>query len=254
MAITTETVRMSASPVIVLKGRGKALRELAYMQIAPLSFIENISRVESIANLRSALGVKPGEAEIAAAQSEWIIGRVASRLPAGEFPAGTNDDDAKLEFARKVVLHYAAPPKEGAAPRKLRAGQLGRRSATQHKVCMAAKEAWSQVNAELGHGTAKTQAERNASKATRSTNANAVRGDGKGATGKAPTHGELVAAPKPTSEAEACQYVESISSTLLAFANKHAKKMPVDYGAAVQAFRTAILAAANAREVAAKTK
>lgn len=246
MTITSETVRMTAAPVITLKGRGKAAREMAYMQIAPLSFIENISRVESIANLRAALGASPSEAEVKTAQTEWSIGRVASRLPAGEFPKGCVDDDAKLDFARKLVLHYAAPAQEGKQARKLRAGQLGRRSAVQHKVCRAADEAWSQVKAELGVGTAQTQAQRNAAK--RSTNANPKRGDGKGKSA-APSHSELVKPERMASEQDVCQYVESISSTLLAFTNKNAKHMPTDYGMAVQAFRSAIVKAANEREV-----
>ena len=251
MTIHTETVRVAVSPVIRLKGRGKAARELAYMQIAPLSFVENISRVESIANLRAALGASPSEAEVKTAQTEWSIGRVASRLPAGEFPKGCVDDMAKLDFARDLVLHYAAPAQEGKAARKLRAGQKGRRNVVQHKVCRAADEAWSQVKAELGLGNAKTQAEKNKGRVTRSTNGNPVRGDGKGKPGKgaAPTHSELVKPERMASEADVCQYVESISSTLLAFANKNAKHMPTDYGMAVQAFRSAIVKAANEREV-----
>lgn len=244
-AIATETVRVAVAPVISLKGRGKAQREMAYMQIAPLSFIENISRVDSIANLRAALGASPSEAETKTAQTEWSIGRVASRLPAGEFPKGCTDDMARLDFARDLVLHYAAPAQEGKAARKLRAGQKGRRNVVQHKVCRAADEAWSQVKAELGLGAAQTQGERN--KAKRSTNANPKRGDGKG---KAPSHSELVkGTERMNNEADVCQYVESISSTLLAFANKNAKHMPTDYGTAVQAFRSAIVKAANEREL-----
>jgi len=246
-AIATETVRVSVAPVIRLKGRGKAQRELAYMQIAPLSFVENISRVESIANLRAALGASPSEAEVKTAQTEWSIGRVASRLPAGEFPKGCTDDMAKLDFARDLVLHYAAPAQEGKQARKLRAGQKGRRNVVQHKVCRAADEAWSQVKAELGIGQAQTQAERN--KAKRSTNNNPKRGDGKG---KAPSHAELVQPAAPVTSDDYVQFMQTQLSTLCAYDAKHAKKRPTTHGAfaeALMALKTLANKAANEYEV-----
>lgn len=252
-AIQTETRQITVAPVITLKGKGKAARELAYMQIAPLSFVENISRVESIANLRAALGNAPSEAELKTAQTEWCIGRLASRLPRSEFDKAVDysDDAARLEFARKLVLNYAAPVKPGTTARKLRAGQLGRRNEAQHKACRAADEAWSQVKAELGHGTAQTQKERNASKATRSTNANPVRGatKAKDAATTVPTHAELVTPAKPATVGEVCGYIESMAATLLAFCNKsgNAKLLPTDYGMAVTAFKGAINKAANER-------
>lgn len=247
MTIATETVRVSVSPVIALKGRGKVQRELAYMQIAPLSFVENISRVESIANLRAALGASPSEAELKTAQVEWCIGRVASRLPAGEFPKGCTSDDAKLEFARAIVLHYAAPPKEGAKPRKLRAGQLGRRSPVAHKVIRAAEEAWSQVKAELGAGNAQTQAERNKAKAAkRSTNANPVRGDGKGADKSASTTAPQLTNAKVSGPEEVRRVIETAAATLLAFVNKNAAHTELAYGEAVHNFSSAIMTAKKA--------
>lgn len=245
--MTTATIaRAAASTIVALKGRGKASREQAYLKIAPLSFVENVSRVETIANMRVALGVSPGVDELKAAQVEYVIGRVAARLPASEFPRAVADSADKLEFARDIVTKYAAPAVEGKKARKLRAGQLGRRSPVQHKVTRAAEEAWSQVNAELGHGTAKTQAEKN--KAKRSTNTNPVRGDDKSKVA-APTHSELIKAPKPTDATEACRFVETQAATLLAFCNKHAKFLPTDYGMAVNAFKTAINKAANERAV-----
>lgn len=244
-AILTETVRIVAAPVITLKGKGKAAREVAYMQIAPLSFIENASRVDTIENLRKALGNAPTEAETKTAQTEWTIGRVASRLPNSELPSGTKSDEDRLDFARKLVMHYAAPAQEGKTARKLRAGQLGRRSALQHKVCRAADEAWSQVKAELGLGQAQTQAERN--KAKRSTNGNPVRGDGKGAA--KPEHSELVKPAAALTADDAVSYVTTQAATLLAFANKNAKLLPTDFGMAIQAFKSAINKAANEHEV-----
>ena len=46
----------SSRPIVSLKGKGKAARELAYLKIAPLSFVENASRADTISNLRIALG------------------------------------------------------------------------------------------------------------------------------------------------------------------------------------------------------
>ena len=245
--MTAKTIaRTPTNGIIALKGVNKSKREGAYLRIAPLSFVENLSRVETIANLQIALGAKPTDDEVKVAQVEWTIGRVASRLPAGEFPKDASDNADKLEYARKLVTLYAAPPKEGTKARKLRAGQLGRRSPVQHKVVRAAEEAWSQVKAELGHGTAQTQAQRNAAKPTRATNANPVRGDGKGAT---PDHARLVTPAKAQTVDEVCAYVTTQAATLLAFANKNARLLPTDFGQAIQAFKSAINAAANAHEV-----
>ena len=251
-AISTEIVAIAMAPVITLKGRGKAKREGAYMQIAPLSFVENLSRAETIDNLRIALGASPSEAETKTAQTEWIIGRVAARLGASDFPKECREDADKLEFARKLVTNYAAPPKEGSKPRALRAGQLGRRSPTQHKVVRAAEEAWSLVKAELGLGAARTLKEKNAkqqAKAKRSTNNNPVRGDGKSDKGAAPDHSQLVAKPdKAASQEAACQHIVTQASALLAFANKNAALLPTDFGMAVQAFKSAVSKAMNAHE------
>lgn len=245
MSITTENQTFTASPVISLKGRGKAKRELAYIQIAPLSFVENISRVESIANLRVALGASPTEAETKTAQVEWVIGRVASRLPASEFPKGCTSDDDRLEFARNLVLRYAAPAKRNANGKvpSLRAGKVGWRNESQHRVVRAAEEAWSQVKAELGLGNAQTQSQRNAAKAAkRSTNGNPVRGEGKGkATGNADA--PTLSNRKASGKAEAHRVIETAAATLLAFVNKNAGIVGGAYGEAVHTFSSAIMIA-----------
>ena len=249
--ITNAPLAIAASPVIVLKGKGKAARELAYMQIAPYAMIETMSRADMIANLKAALGTNPTEVELKTAQSETTIGRVAARLPVSELPKGCTDEAQRLEYARDIVLHYAAPAQEGKQARKLRAGQKGRRSINQHKIVRAADEAWSLIKAELGLGTAQTLKARNDAK--RSTNANAVRGDGKGkgkvAPAPAPAHAELVKpAAKMTSD-EKHAYVVSQASTLLAFGNKNAATLDSAFGEAIQAFKRAIDKAASEREL-----
>lgn len=253
--MTIATIARPVSSLITLKGKNKALREGAVMRIAPLSFVESLSRTESIANLRVAFGPSPDEALVAVGRIEWVIGRLASRLAAGDFPKDVKDNGDKLEYARSLVCEYAAPPKEGSKPRALKAGQKGRRTPAQQRAYMAALEAWSQVLAELGLGKAQTQKDRNDSKkGKRSTNENPVRGDGKGAKGGAPTHSELVAKPKAMTAADAMQFLVSQSVTLLGFANKNAKVLPTAYGAAVIAFHKAIGEAAREHEKTAADK
>jgi hypothetical protein len=247
--MTTATKARNASALVSLSGRNKSLREMAFMKIAPLSYSENMSRAETITNLKVALGDKPSDDQRAVAQREWIIGRVACRLPAGELPKPNMEGGDKLEFARVLVCSYAAPPKEGTTPRKLRKGQLGRRSAMQHRVVRAAEEAWSQIAAELGAGDAMTQAERNAAK--KRENAPSAPGAKAGTKGQpskgaaAPSHSELVAAPKPETADVATQHIVTQAAALLAYCNKNAKLIPLAFSEAVIGFKALINTAAN---------
>jgi hypothetical protein len=227
-----------------IRGKGKTQRLNAFMAIAPLSFVESTSRADTIANMRTALGTSPTEAQMLAARNEWVIGRVASRLPAGALPKSGMDEDARLAFARDVVLFFAAPAKEGAKARKLRAHQKGRRSAMQHKVARAAEEAWSQVKAELGIGTAQTQRERAVKK-------RAAQAAGSTKRGKASTETltQLATPAKPLNADEAVNHVVTQSAALLGFSNKYAKLLPLGFGEAVQAFKTAVNKAANDYQV-----
>lgn len=231
--------------LINIKGRGKAAREAAYAQIAPLSFVENQSRSETIVNLRVALGKAPSDDEVAAARREWQIGRVASRLGKGDMPANVKSTEDRLTFARDLVLHYAAPPKEGAKARKLRAGQKGRRTVAQQRIVRAADEAWSQIKAELGAGEAQTQAQRNAKK--RAPHHNTPQGKAKAKAKDAPTHDALLV-KAPTGARDAVGYVDVQAASMLAYANKHAKVIPTDVGQAIHAFRSAMLEATKAFE------
>ena len=239
---------------ISLKGRGKAERERAYANIAPLSFVENISRAESVANLRKALGTAPSVDELKAAQIEWTIGRVASRLPASELPKDCTASNAKLQHVRKLVLQYAAPAKSAKA--KLRAGKIGYRSEGQHKAIRAADEAWSMIKAEIGLGTAKTQKEKDVQKKTRATNANPVRGASKGdakpSPESVPTHAELVKPAAPVSSDDYVRHMSSQLAALVAYDQKHARKRPTTHGKFAEllmALKQETNAAANAYEV-----
>lgn len=247
-AITTinAAAPVCSAPVFSLKGKAKgtAARNEAYMSIAPLAFVETQSRDQTIANIKVALGAKPTDAEMLGARNEWVIGRIASRLADADFPAGTVKSIDKLDHARVLLLQYAAPPKDGVKANKLRAGQIGRRSIAQHKAIRAAEEAWSQIKAELGAGTAQTQAQRNAAKAKR---APSMAGSGKGIKATPPTHSELIKPDGIKTADDACAYLEGMASTLLMFINKHAKVIPSDYGTMVKSFKGNIDAAAKAR-------
>lgn len=230
-------------PLVAISGKGKAAREAAFIAIAVDSYMADTSRVALVATLNKALGDSPTPEQVDVAKREYVIGRVASRLPAGEFPKGTVEAFDKLEFARKLVLHYAAPAKEGVKAKALRKGQLGRRTAIQHRVIRNAEESWSQVKADLGHGNAVTDREK--AKAKRAPQMAGSTAKGKAATPAKPTHAELVTPAKPMTQDEATAYVMTQASALLQFANKHAKLLPVNYGKAIQAFKSAINKAAN---------
>lgn len=231
----TKAEERKAAPVrnalnIHLTGRGKAAREMAFIQIAPCAYSESLSRMALIASLRTAFGATPSAEDVAVGKHEYVVGRAAARMPANEFPKGCTDLGDRLGHVRSLVENYMAPAKGDKD--KLRAGKLGRRSIVQQKVIRAAEEAWSQVKAELGLGAAQTQDERNAKKkATRGTKAR------KGTT---PTHSELVAAPKPLNANDACNHLVTQAASLLMFCNKNAGLVPAGFATVVAAFKKSI--------------
>lgn len=241
----------SAAPVKAVmkahtfKGAGKVVRAAALEGVASLSYAEAQSRGDIIAQLRIVAGKSPTDADIATMRAEYIIGRVAQRFADVDLPkAGLSVAD-RIAYARAVVTSYAAPVKDGVKANKLRAGQTGRRTVSQHKVIRAAEEAWSGVKAELGFGTAQTQAERNKAKAKR---APQMSKEGQKSTvGTGIAHTELVKSDGPMDAATACQYLESMAATMLAFCNKHAGLLPTDYGMSVKRFNGSMSTLAKAR-------
>lgn len=222
---------ITASPVPAFAGKGKAARAAAFASIAHLAYGEAVSRAASIDNMRIVLGNAPSEAEVKASKSRWIIGRVAFRLPASKVPL-VSTEAQRLARAEDLVLHYAAPAKEGAAARKLRAGQKGRRTAIEQRIVRAAEEACSVFFAELGLSNAKPTATRDAEKAkAKATRAPSMAGSGKGkAAAPTPSHAELVKPAAPMTQADYVQHMQTQLSALLAFDNKHAKLRPVTHG------------------------
>lgn len=220
------TIKANARPLFA--GAGKAKRVAALAQVASLSFVESLSRADSIANIRVALGSNPSEEETRAIRIEWQIGRVASRLAASDLPKDCKTPDARLAHARALVLHYVAPPKQGAKARKLAVGKLGYRTESQHRAIRAADEAWSQVIAELGIGKAKTQKEKNDEKATK---AKRAPHHNKPTVGNV-TVQELSPAKPMDGEAFASHVVMQLTS-LRAYCDKHAKIAPIEMTEAI---------------------
>jgi len=218
------------------KGRNAALRTTALAGVASLAYAEGQSRAETIARLRFTLGAKPKADEVEAVKLQYVIGRTAQRLTVAEGCDAAKSVADRIAFATQLVTLYAYPAKDGVAPRKLRKGQLGRRSPAQHKAVRAGEEAWSQLKAEVGLGTAQTQTERNTKK-----RAPSMAGSGKGKKGAAPTHTELVKPAAPLDAADACRHVTTQAGALLAFCNKYAKLLPTEYGASVKRFHGAIM-------------
>lgn len=231
-------------------GKGKEARSNAFVAIAPRSYSESVGRGETIATLRTALGNKPSADVLLAARTEWMAGRIAFRLPAGEFKAGMNEPILRIDFARSLILDYATAPKPGATVRKLRKGKLGYRSPMQQKCLNAAQEAWSQLLAEIGLNSATPQSERDAAKAKRAPQMAGSTARGKA--GAVPSNAQLVKAPTPMTADEACQHVVGQALALMQFCKKNAKLVPTDIATLVNAFHAATVKADSERRVNAK--
>lgn len=229
----------------VFKGRNATIRTTALAGIASLAYVEGQSRADTIAQLRIVLGAKPSEDEVKAAALQYVVGRTAQRLSSEAAYKGFSVADL-IARALQLVTVYAYPLQDGVKETKLRKGKIGRRTPSEHRAIRAAEEAWSQVKAEVvpSQSTASTQKERNARRSTKNTPVRGAKGKSTAPSGL--THSELVKGDgKPHDRESATQYIEQMAATLLAFANKHAKVLPLDYGTAVQAFKVAITAAAD---------
>lgn len=254
VALSSAKAKSIAAPKAhVFKGANKLVRTTALQGVASLSYAEAQSRGDIIAQLRLVAGKSPTDADIATMRAEYIIGRVAQRFADADLPkAGLSVAD-RIAHARNVVTSYAAPAKDGVKANKLRAGQTGRRTVAQHKVIRAAEEAWSGVKAELGFGAAQTQAERNKAKAKRAPQMS-KEGAKASTVGTGITHTELVKSDGPMDKATACQYLESMAATMLAFCNKHAAVLPTDYGMSVKRFNGSMSTLGKARTAAEGTE
>lgn len=223
------------------KGRNAMIRNTALAGVAALAYAEGQSRADMVSRLKLTLGNKPTADEVAAVARQYVIGRTAQKLASATPDKSVAD---MLAFALDLVTRYAAPLKDGVKAKKLRAGQLGRRSPEQHRAIRASEEAWSQLKAEVVPtlSNAKTQAEKNAAK--RGTNNTPARGEDKAkpqTAGTGVTHSELVKPDgKPMDRKSATEYYVGMAATLLAFNNKHAKVSTTGFGQAIRAFKKAV--------------
>jgi hypothetical protein len=235
---TTNTLMRSAAATF--SGKGKSARTTALLQVAPLAFAEEEQRAAMVANLHVVLGKSPTDAQVAVAKRETIIGYVASRLPVSELPKGKTGPADRLEHARVIVCSMAAPPKEGRKANKLRAGQVGRRTAVQHRIVRNAEQRTSQLFAELGLSGAQTVREK-AKKAKKAQRAPSMAGSGKGKAGGSPLAkaqanvlSDAAVLLKPAPQVTAADYVQHMQTqlaALCAFDAKHAKKRPTTHSA-----------------------
>lgn len=230
-SLARTTVTLVASP-FTFKGRNATIRNAALAGIASLAYAEGQSRADMVTQLKLTLGNKPSVDEVKAVAQQYVIGRTAQKIAAENKGKSVAE---LIAYASQLVTLYAAPAQDGVAPRKLRKGQLGRRSVSEHKAIRAAESAWSLIKAEIApeQSSAQTLAEKN----KRSTRKTPVRGNKTAGL----THSELVKPDgKPHTRESATAYIAAMSQTLLAFCNKHAAVIPAEYGMSVKRFHGAI--------------
>ncbi len=238
----SNTAIIVAKPVnaAAFKGRNSAVRNTALAGVASCAYAEGVARAALLDQLRITLGKTPSEADLKAAQLEYVVGRTAQRLAPADMPKGVESVAQRIAFAR-ALLDYAAPVKDGTTARKLKRGQ-GRRSVSQHKAIRASESAWSLVKAELGYSNALTSKEKGA-KARNKPAPQMAGSTDKGAKGKGatpPTHAQLVTPAKPADAAAAMQHIMTQAAALLAYCNKHAAIVPTAFGQSVTRFHGAI--------------
>lgn len=228
-ATRTSKVAPSLNAQFQFKGRNATLRGVALAGVATCAYVEGKSRADVLAQVNIVLGKAPTDVEVSAARVEYVVGRVAQKTGDNALPIAD-----QLAHARNLVTSYAAPAKDGVKANKLRKGQLGRRTPEQHKAIRAAEETFSLIIGELGHGKARTMAEKNKRAASHG------KGKGKLVT---PTHAELTksSATPPKTPAEACEMIALLSSSLLAYSNKYAGLVPTSYGQSIVRFHGAIM-------------
>lgn len=253
IARASATAKPNTAAEPKFKGVNADARRTAFFGIAPNSYSEGISRAAGLANFSTAIGKAPNGFDVskkeqtivshaafadtlAAAKVEWLAGRATARMPAGEFPKDCEDAIAKIDHVRKLV-GYAAPD-----AKSIRNG--GRRNVIQHKVIRAAEQALSVFLAELNLSTATKQSETDKKKRTRGASASKAN-QTKLVT---PTHSELAQAPKPVTADDAHAFIDRQAIMLGDYCKKNAKLICTDYGAAIEALRTAIVAAGKARD------
>lgn len=240
LATVVETVAVAVSPVIRLKGKGKAKRELAYMQVSTFALFDAQSRDAMLGNLVIAFGANPDKDEILAAREQHIIGRLSRFVPG-------DDDSARIEKAGEIYRTYAPADRT----RPLEKHHTGKRTIEQERAIVASRKHFSDAVAEIvadpatpatlreallanGYGKAMTQKQQNDAKKTRKPGGKV----GDKATPAAPTGQQLVqGAPAAALDAQgAVDHVCSVVAGLQKFAKSKAgaKVLPLAFGQFVE--------------------
>lgn len=238
----TKTIENIAG--VKLTGKSAAKRIAAFNAAAPLMFVAEASREEVIANMRVALGNRPTDAQLKAYEGEIRVGHIASRLSASMCPKGCTSEGAKLEHARNLLFHYAMPVKAGAKARKLRKGQLGRRTEAQQKLVHASTEAWSRLKGDSGYGVAKSGKERSEAKRN-ATHARQLKEKA-----KVVPEAEMPSV-KSIQADDVAQFLLGWSANGSQYCKKYAAKVPTSFNRVaelVEELRTEALKAGNAYE------
>lgn len=230
--------------IIDVKGRDKAKRNAAFLQIAPYAFSASRGKAALVNALDVALGKTPTDAEVACASQETTVGIATDKMPLAEFPAGITSDSDRMEYVRLLITSFSPAPKEGAEMGKLPKGKLGRRTPVQQRVIANAQNLASKYLAETGHGTAMTEAEAQKRKAAKAKGASPP----DGSKGDAPSHSELVT---PAASMTAADYIQHMTTQLASLCHvdkKAAKVRPIEceeFAAALLAIKQLINKAAN---------
>lgn len=227
-----------SAPVIAkafaFTGKGAKARNDALLDISTLAFIEGKSRAEMIASMRVALGKSPSADEVSAVKQQYVVGRSAQRFGPADLPRKDMSPLDRIAHALELIVHYAAPVKDGTKARSI-GSKKGRRTPSQDTIIRNAEKSWSLVAAELGLGGAQTQDEKNA-KQTRSP---APAGSTK--RGATPSHNALLVKPdEPKSAKDCVAFVAAQATMMMQYCKKHAGLSPVELGLAVNRFEGAI--------------
>lgn len=214
---------MPSHAIAAIKGvsaEASARRE-AFGAITDLVYSEASLRADVINALAIALGKAPTLLQMTAARNGAIAGRIAARLAAADLPVGVHDKAGRLALGHAIVTGDKAAKRPAYA-----------------KAYGAAREYWSKLLAETGHGLAKPQDVKNASKKTPAAPAPAPAVKGT----PAPELAKHVPAPAPLppiqakTRGEAIAYVTQQATAMLFYAKKNAKVMPTDLYKAIQEF------------------
>lgn len=252
------TTANTAKP-FAFTGKGKAARTTAMAQIALLAFNEDTSRNASLANMRVTLGLPANASpeQVAAvnpelvkqARAEYLAGLIAARLPASECLKGKTSQADRLELARDIIHRMGVPATEGCRPLRKHLTK-GRRSPVQQRIMRNAESTATLFFADLGASKAEGLKVKN-KKAAAKRNPAPASGMGKAGNAapsapSAPSHSQLVKPAKPETADDVVAFLGQQSRMLQDYVNRHAKVCPTDASGAVAAFRSAIIAAANA--------